>query len=86
MVVDDVEDDGHAKCVRLIDKAAEIIGRAVKPGRRDRFYAVIAPAEAREFGTGISSTQVMQARRGPAARAPDANRPGRRESAGHASS
>ena len=50
MVVDDVEDDGDAERMRAVDEAAEIVGPAVEPGRREEVDAVIAPAEpAREI-------------------------------------
>ena len=45
MVVDDVEDDGDPECMGAVDEAAEIIGSAVKTGRREKIDAVISPAE-----------------------------------------
>ena len=53
MVVDDVEDDGDAERVGAIDEAAEIVGPAVEPGRREQVDAIISPAEpAREIRHG----------------------------------
>ena len=45
MVVDDVEDDADPEGVRPIDEGAEVVGRAVEPGRREQVDAVVAPAE-----------------------------------------
>ena len=51
MVVDDVEDDGDPERMRAVDEAAEIVGPAVEPGRREQIDAVVAPAEPPgEFG------------------------------------
>ena len=46
MVIDDVEDDGDPMAMGGVDEGAEIVGRAVKPGRREEVDAVVAPAEA----------------------------------------
>ena len=45
MVVNDVEDDTQADCVRMIDERAEVVGRAVQMCRRVREHTVVAPAE-----------------------------------------
>ncbi len=45
VVVDDVEDDPEAGRVGAVDEAAEVVGRAVQPGRREQVDAVAAPAE-----------------------------------------
>ena len=46
MIVDDVEDDADPERVGAIDEAAQIVGLAVKPRRREQRHAVVTPAEA----------------------------------------
>src|SRR5580658_3449825 len=45
MVVDDIEDYSDADAVRAIDKRAQIVRRAIKPGGRKEIDSVVAPAE-----------------------------------------
>ena len=45
VVVNHVENDAQAGGVSLIDEAAEVVGPAVKPGRREQVDAVVTPAE-----------------------------------------
>src|SRR4051812_20874486 len=43
MVVNDIENGSDAQGMRLIDKAANIVRSAVKPGRSEQVDAVVAP-------------------------------------------
>ena len=46
MVVDDVDNDREADRMSAVDKAAQVVGPAVEPRRREQIDAVVAPAEA----------------------------------------
>ncbi len=51
VVVDHVEDDGDVLLMSFVDEAAQVVGLAVEPRRREEADAVVAPAEAtREIG------------------------------------
>ena len=83
VVVDDVEDDAKAEGMGAVHEAAEVVGRAVQPGRGEQVHAVVAPAEAagevgdrHHFHDG--NTQLGQRRQLAGGRLP---RPFRREGA-----
>jgi hypothetical protein len=44
VVVDHVEDDGEAEPVRSVDEAAQLVGPAVEPRRREEVDALVPPA------------------------------------------
>ena len=53
VVVDDVENDGEPGLVSIVDEAAEVIGRPIKPGGGKQSHAIVSPPEAAgEIGDG----------------------------------